>query len=48
MIAMNANTGNNFDLVIVGGGAAAFAAAINANDLGKTVLMINDKLPNQP
>ena len=48
MIAMNGNTGNNFDLVIVGGGADAFAAATQANDLGKTVWMINDGLPNQP
>ena len=48
MIAMNGNTGNSFNLVIVGGGAAAFAAATKANDLGKTVMMINDGLPNQP
>lgn len=35
----------SYDLVIVGGGAAAFAAATKANDLGKTALMINDGLP---
>ena len=34
-----------FDLVIIGGGAAAFAAATKANDLGKTALMINSGLP---
>ena len=34
-----------YDLVIVGGGAAAFAAATKANDLGKTALMINSGLP---
>ncbi|MCI0877707.1 MAG: mercury(II) reductase [Chloroflexi bacterium] len=36
---------DNYDLVIVGGGAAAFAAATKANDLGKTVMMINYGLP---
>ena len=35
----------SYDLVIVGGGAAAFAAATKANDLGKTALMINEGLP---
>jgi len=35
----------SYDLVIVGGGAAAFAAATKANDLGKTVMMINYGLP---
>ncbi len=34
-----------YDLVIVGGGAAAFAAAAKAADLGKTALMINSGLP---
>jgi len=33
------------DLVIIGGGAAAFAAATKANDLGRTALMINSGLP---
>ena len=33
------------DLVIIGGGAAAFAAATKASDLGKTALMINEGLP---
>ncbi|MDA1348120.1 MAG: mercury(II) reductase, partial [Chloroflexi bacterium] len=35
----------SYDLIIVGGGAAAFAAAAKANDLGKTALMINSGLP---
>ncbi|MBI2917340.1 MAG: mercury(II) reductase [Chloroflexi bacterium] len=34
-----------YDLIIVGGGAAAFAAATKAADLGKTALMINAGLP---
>jgi len=36
---------NRFDLVITGGGSAAFAAAIEASGLGKKILMINDALP---
>jgi len=36
---------NKYDLVIIGGGAAAFAAATRASDLGKTALMINEGLP---
>ena len=35
----------NFDLVIIGGGAAGFAAATKANDLGLSVVVINDGLP---
>ena len=42
---MGTDNGNRFDLVIIGGGAAAFAAATKANDLGKTALMINSGLP---
>lgn len=34
-----------FDLIIIGGGAGAFAAAIKANELGKKTLMINGGLP---
>ncbi|MFV1917042.1 MAG: mercury(II) reductase [Patescibacteria group bacterium] len=34
-----------FDLVIIGGGAGAFAAAIKANELGAKTVMINDGLP---
>lgn len=33
------------DLVIIGGGAAAFAAATKANDIGASALMINAGLP---
>jgi mercuric reductase len=33
------------DLIIIGGGAAGFAAATKANDLGATVLMVNAGLP---
>lgn len=33
------------DLIIIGGGAAAFAAATKANDLGATALMVNAGLP---
>jgi mercuric reductase len=35
----------NFDLIIVGGGAAAFAAAIRANEHGANTAMINAGLP---
>ena len=35
----------DFDLIILGGGGAAFAAATKASDLGKRVLMINSGLP---
>ncbi len=35
----------NYDLIIIGGGAAAFAAATKASDLGKRALMINSGLP---
>ncbi|MBI4301370.1 MAG: FAD-dependent oxidoreductase, partial [Chloroflexi bacterium] len=34
-----------YDLIIIGGGSAAFAAATKAADLGKTVLMVNSGLP---
>ena len=36
---------SDYDLIIIGGGAAAFAAATKASDLGKTALMINSGLP---
>ncbi|MCI0438952.1 MAG: mercury(II) reductase [Chloroflexi bacterium] len=42
---MASKQGNKYDLVIIGGGVAAFAAATKANDLGKTALMINNGLP---
>ncbi|MBI4127455.1 MAG: mercury(II) reductase [Parcubacteria group bacterium] len=34
-----------FDLIIIGGGAAGFAAAIRANELGAKTAMVNDGLP---
>jgi len=36
---------DRYDLIIIGGGAAAFAAATKANDLGATALMVNSGLP---
>jgi len=36
----NTNSGH-FDLIIIGGGSAAFSAAIKANELGLTTLMVN-------
>jgi mercuric reductase len=38
--ALSVNHGKNFDLLIIGSGSAAFAAAIKATELGKTVGMI--------
>lgn len=35
------NNANHFDLIIIGGGSAAFSAAIKANELGLTTLMVN-------
>lgn len=40
----NANT-THFDLIVIGGGSAAFSAAIKANELGLTTLMVNGGLP---
>ncbi|MCH7802268.1 MAG: FAD-dependent oxidoreductase, partial [Chloroflexi bacterium] len=42
---MNNQQQTDYDLIVIGGGAAAFAAATKANDLGKTTLMINSGLP---
>lgn len=39
------NSYYNYDLIIIGGGSAAFSAAIKASSLEKKVLMINDGLP---
>ncbi len=39
------NVNIDYDLIIIGGGSAAFAAAIKASELEKKVLMINDGLP---
>ncbi len=36
---------SKYDLIIIGGGSAAFSAAIKANELGKNTLMINAGLP---
>lgn len=36
---------NEYDLIIIGGGAGAFAAAIKANELGAKTLMVNSGLP---
>jgi len=41
----NNDHSSNFDFVIVGGGSAAFSAALTANDKGAKVLIINDGLP---
>lgn len=38
-------SGSRYDLVILGGGAAAFAAAIRADELGFRSVMINNGLP---
>lgn len=38
-------SGLHFDLIIIGGGSAAFAAAIKANEQGMTTLMVNGGLP---
>lgn len=35
----------NYDLIIIGGGAGAFAAAIKANEFGAKTLMVNKGLP---
>ncbi|MCF6182855.1 mercury(II) reductase [Lutibacter sp.] len=40
---LNPNT-NHFDLIIIGGGSAAFSAAIKAESLGLSTLMINGGL----
>lgn len=37
----NAADVRHFDLIIIGGGSAAFSAAIKANELGLTTLMVN-------
>ncbi|MCL5069979.1 MAG: mercury(II) reductase [Actinobacteria bacterium] len=36
---------NEYDLIIIGGGAGAFAAAIKANELSTKTLMVNKGLP---
>lgn len=44
-IASNWNGKNHFDLIIIGGGSAAFSAAIKAEELGLSTLMVNAGLP---
>ncbi len=39
------NRNKKYDLIIIGGGAAGFAAAIKADELGAKTLMINTGLP---
>ncbi len=44
-VSENGNKGNNhFDLIIIGGGSAAFSAAIKAESLGLSTLMVNGGL----
>ena len=42
--AVNSKSKNQYDLIIIGGGSAAFSAAIKAEGLGLTTLMVNDGL----
>jgi mercuric reductase len=41
----NGSGKNHFDLIIIGGGSAAFSAAIKAEELGLSTLMVNAGLP---
>ncbi len=41
----NESNGPDYDLVIVGGGSAAFSAAIKTSELGGRAVIINDGLP---
>jgi len=41
----NGGNGKNPNLIILGGGSAAFAAAIKAHELGARVTIVNDGLP---
>lgn len=45
IIKDNQNKNFDYDLIIIGGGSAAFAAAIKASELEKKVLMFNKGLP---
>ncbi len=38
-------TTDQYDFIIIGGGAEAFAAATKANELGLTFAMVNNGLP---
>ncbi|MDZ4714136.1 MAG: mercury(II) reductase [Cytophagales bacterium] len=44
-ISENESSKNHFDLIIIGGGSAAFSAAIKAEELGLSTLMVNAGLP---
>ncbi|TAN37290.1 MAG: mercury(II) reductase [Verrucomicrobia bacterium] len=39
--ASSSGDGHPYDLIVLGGGSAGFAAAIQAHELGKTALMVN-------
>lgn len=41
----NGSGKNHFDMIIIGGGSAAFSAAIKAEELGISTLMVNAGLP---
>jgi mercuric reductase len=41
----NGSPGKHFDLIIIGGGSAAFSAAIAPEGLGLSALMVNARLP---
>ena len=44
-ISTNGSSKNHYDLIIIGGGSAAFSAAIKADELGLSALMVNAGLP---
>lgn len=43
--AIHSNGSTKYSLLIVGGGSAAFAAALKTSEMGGTVLMVNEGLP---
>ena len=45
MDCCNVDTEKKFDLIIIGGGSAAFAASIHADSMKVSTLMINGGLP---
>ncbi|SFV32806.1 mercury(II) reductase [Thermoflavifilum thermophilum] len=45
LVSPKEENGYDYRLIIIGGGSAAFAAAIRAEELGLKTLMINDGLP---